>query len=279
MIKSLRRVDRQARSLNFYDEIFITNEKNLSAEFYEKHGSNIVVGGRGYGYWAWKPYLIKDIMESMQYGDVLQYMDAGCHLNSCGLERLSAYFDITKQSSTGIVAFQAKNSDRLDLPPIEGKNKNFFDQQEYKYNKSDLLIECDVLNDIGITETPQIGATVIFIMKSIISIDLVNEWIGLIEKDFKFIDNTPSSNLERNGFIEHRHDQAIFSVLCKKRGVETISALEYYYPKQNSIYPDWKRLKNYPIHAKRDKDLGLVRNIHRFASRVKKKFIQIICTK
>ncbi len=279
MIRSLNRVERQARSLNFYDQIYITNENDLSVEFYEKHGSRLVVGGRGYGYWAWKPYLIKDIMESMQYGDVLQYMDAGCHLNFGGLERLTQYFDIAKQSSTGVVAFQAKNSDRFDLPPVEGKNKNFFDQQEYKYNKTDLLIECDVLNDIGITETPQIGATLIFIKKSTPSIDLVNEWIGLIEKDFKFIDNTPSSNAERSGFIEHRHDQAIFSLLCKKRKVETISALEYYYPKQNSIYPDWKRLKNYPIHAKRDKDLGLIRNVDRFVSRVKKKIARIICTK
>jgi hypothetical protein len=164
------------------------------------------------------------------------------------------------KSDSGVLAFQAKQSTNVELPLLDGKNKLFFNQQEYKYNKSDLLNECGVYGNLDITHSPQIGATVIFFCKKKSSVELVDEWIHIIEKDFRFIDNSSSLMKEHNEFIEHRHDQAIFSILCKKRKIETISALEYYYPKKDSIKPDWGMLQSFPIHAKRDKDLGFIGN-------------------
>jgi hypothetical protein len=73
------------------------------------------------------------------------------------------------------------------------------------------------------------------------------------------IDDTPSSSPNKYGFIEHRHDQAIFSLLCIKYKVLTVSAYEYWYPKKGSlqiIAPDWAALKEFPIHAKRDKGIN-----------------------
>ena len=36
------------------------------------------VSDSGYAYWSWKPYLINQLFEKMQYGDSLCYFDGGC---------------------------------------------------------------------------------------------------------------------------------------------------------------------------------------------------------
>ena len=79
------------------------------------------------------------------------------------------------------------------------------------------------------------------------------------------LDDTPSRSRNLEGFIEHRHDQAIFSLLCIQHKVMSLSSQETWYPKRFSagqltpsisLKPDWDALKYFPIHAKRDKDLG-----------------------
>lgn len=276
MWRSLNRVQKQAAKLNFYDEIIVLDESYLTSEYPPQFHSKLIAGSRGYGYWSWKPYLIRSILSKINQGDVLQYMDVGCHLNPLGIKRLSEYCSMAAFADSGILPFQAKHSSNKYLPILDGQNKTFFNQFEYKYNKADLLNELKVNGDPEITHSPQIGATVIFLCKKSSSIELVNEWIAIIEKDFKYIDNSPSSIKEHNEFIEHRHDQAIFSILCKKRKIETISALEYYYPKKNSTKPDWSRLKNFPIHAKRDKDLGFFSNSLAFLKRGLRKLGKIL---
>ena len=53
--------------------------------------------------------------------------------------------------------------------------------------------------------------------------------------------------------------------LMSKNKIKTISAYEFWYPKKNSnkLEPDWDALYNFPIHAKRDKNLGLINNLLR----------------
>ena len=35
---------------------------------------------KGFGYFMWKPFLLKKILEEINYGDVINYMDIGFHL-------------------------------------------------------------------------------------------------------------------------------------------------------------------------------------------------------
>ena len=92
--------------------------------------------------------------------------------------------------------------------------------------------------------------------------------------DFNLIDDTPSKSKNLKGFIEHRHDQAVFSILCKINSVDTLSAYEYWYPSKSKGKPDWSILKDYPIHAKRDLDYGVIKNTQKLTIRLGKKILK-----
>ena len=100
---------------------------------------------------------------------------------------------------------------------------------------------------------------------------ILRKWIEIIDADFSLIDDTPSKSPNTPDFIEHRHDQAIFSILCKLNNVYTLSAFEYWYPKWNSRRPDWRALKYMPIHAKRDLDYGVYYNLKKIPVKIIKK--------
>ena len=83
----------------------------------------------------------------------------------------------------------------------------------------------------------------------------------IIKNNFSLLDDTPSRSSNFDGFVDHRHDQAIFSLLCLKHKVTVLSAYEFWYPANLSygiLGMDWEALEDFPIHAKRDKKIGLL---------------------
>ena len=61
-----------------YDDDYLKNDK----EFWNKHGNFILNGTKvGYGYWLWKPFVIKKAFENMPDGDVLLYLDCCCEID------------------------------------------------------------------------------------------------------------------------------------------------------------------------------------------------------
>uniref|UniRef100_UPI004047F82C hypothetical protein n=1 Tax=Bacteroidota TaxID=976 RepID=UPI004047F82C len=264
MHRSLNRFRKQAIALDFYDSIYSFDESGLEKDFIDRFKEQLIPGSRGYGYWCWKPQIILQVLRKMQMGDILQYTDVGCHLNPKGRERLKDYFEITDNSPMGILAFQAK----FPEAPLKYDGRTLFNQRDYMFVKGDLIDYFGVRDSPEITNSYSIGATVFFIKKTKKSVDFVEEWLGIVKKSFTYIDNSPSISPNFEGFIEHRHDQAIFSMLAKKYHLPTLSTYEYYFPKNNSIYPDWKILRQFPIHAKRDKDLGFFKNLKVLYKRV-----------
>ena len=251
---SLYRITKEAKNLNFYDYIFSYTENDLDANFKIIFNEYLKFGTRGFGYWSWKPQIILQVLDKMNEGDILQYSDVGCHLNTKGLDRLSQYFEITKKTESGILAFQNK----LPEFPLQYDGRKMFNFYDYQYLKGDLIDYFNIRKCEQVLKTHTIGAGIIFIRKCDASIEIIKKWLNTIKFDFHLIDDTKSKSPNSEGFIEHRHDQAIFSILCKLNNVETLSAYEYYYPsKENLNIPDWSMLTNFPIWAKRDKKFTL----------------------
>lgn len=75
MERSRQRIQRQAASLNVYDQIHVWSEHDLGDDFRRRHRSILRPGSRGFGYWIWKPYLIDSLLRRMSDGDVLHYAD------------------------------------------------------------------------------------------------------------------------------------------------------------------------------------------------------------
>lgn len=241
--QALKRLELQINIISFFDECYLYNEDDLGADFKNKYKDILIEGTRGYGFWSWKPYIINKILDKLDEGDSLLYIDAGCHINYKGKGRLLQYFDLLEKSKTGILTFQ--------LPPDE-ISFGFFKKKLVKKNyhlqrnwtKGDLLDYFDVRQNREVTNTPQILAGVIFIKKCEKSIEILNQWMEVFSHNMKLIDDSKSETVNLEGFIQNRHDQSAFSIICKICKVDTLSA--------NEIQQEQAIVNNNPILALRD---------------------------
>ena len=272
--KSLERIKKQAESMNVYDNILIYDENRLDFKIRIRFKDKLIHGSRGFGYWVWKPQVVIQTFEKMDYGDVLNYVDAGCWLNPAGKGRLNEYFNMAFQDEKGILAFQVKNT--FNDPLLDQ-----FSLPEYKWTKGDLFDFFNVRGLINITHSEQIGSGAFFIKKNQFTEKFIKEWLNVYEHNFGLADDSFSVSPNFEGFIEHRHDQSIFGILCKIYNINTISAFEYWYPSKTKnnilkLKSDWSKLKKYPIWAKRDKDYGFIGNSIRLGFRFLKKFKKLV---
>lgn len=268
LYRSARRLRNQALAMGVYNNIHVWDESNLDDKFIQKFGEKLSLSVRGYGYWVWKPQVILQALRGMNEGDLLHYCDVGCHLNRRGKSRLIEYFSITEKSLHGLIAFQGKPPE----PPLLYDGRTLFDYPNSKWCKGDLIDYFSLRKREDILNQQMIGAGNIFIKKNKSSIAIISEWMDVMEKSFSLVDDSPSISSNLPGFIEHRHDQSIFSLICARKGVETISSYECYYPSLDIDKPDWNMLKRYPIHVKRSKNRGLIHKISRCIELMVKKF-------
>jgi hypothetical protein len=277
MYRSLDRLLRQAKSMDIFDDIYLFNENDLPEDFKENFKDKLILGSRGYGYWSWKPEVIFMALDRIKDGDCLLYIDAGCHLNSRGKQRLLEYFKILDQEEAGIVAFQAVQPTEVNSSLVYDGRK-LFDQTNYRWIKSDLLDYFGVKDNPSVVNDQAIGAGVFFIRKCDRAISIIREWQQIIWHDFSLLDDTPSVSPNLAGFIEHRHDQAIWTLLCLKHRIKMLSAYEYWYPMKSvkKWKPDWLALDEFPIHAKRDKNFGMLKNILLRANSIKTYFLRLL---
>ncbi len=258
MSESARRLEKQAYDLNIYDRILIANETSLNTAFREQFSSKLISGSRGYGYWCWKPQIIMQTLNEMDEEDILQYSDAGCHLNGKGIKRLLEYFDIALKEDTGILGFQYKTPE----PPLGDNGILYSVRNDSQWTKGDLFDHFNARENHLIVDTPMVAAGVIFIRKCPRSVRIIQSWLDVFLFDFSLIDDTPSNSKNINGFVEHRHDQSIFSILAKLNCIKTVSAWEFDFPKP--LRADWRLLELFPIHARREHKLNFIRRIKKY---------------
>lgn len=110
MSAALERLGRQAEALDFFDEITLFTEHDLSAEFTSRMGRYLTPSCRGFGYWSWKPWVIHHVLQEMEEGDRILYLDAGCHINANGTERFREYVNMLDRDSCGMLVFTPTDS-------------------------------------------------------------------------------------------------------------------------------------------------------------------------
>ena len=147
-------------------------------------------------FWLWKPYFVRRVMrEEMQAGDVLFYADAGCEFK--GSPR--PYLDLARRY--GFLGF------RLSFVVKH-------------WTKGDVFRALDM--DMGTfgDERQMVGG--IFVMMKTPSITrFVDEWLHYARQP-QLVDDSPSAAPNAPGFVEHRHDQAIFTLLVYKHGLALV---------------------------------------------------------
>lgn len=272
--RSADRIKRQALRIDIFDSINVFDETDLPEWFISGREDLLRPSVRGFGYWSWKPVIIKSLLDNIPEGDCVLYADAGCHINVRGKRRLLEYLRLIKNSKSGVVAFQA-NPPNSSNSSLEYDGRPLFNQYNYEWVKGDVFEYFGVRDIKAFTHSQAIGAGIVLIRKCQSSLTLISEWQDLACRRIELFDDSPSLSPNLDGFIEHRHDQAVFTLLCLKYGVETLSAYEYWYPKRRAdggiMEPDWEALAEFPLHAKRDKDLGFIGNAVVFKNRVLRK--------
>ena len=211
------RICKQARSLQIFHRIVNFNEEDLrnDSEFWNKHSHFITNNKRGFGYWLWKPYIIKKVMESLNENDIVLYCDCGNELVVNKKQRLLEMMEIVKTDYIMGSYPGEYHPDNGNLPFLN----------EIHWTKNDLLVHLGILLDDPLLYTNQIQSNTLLIMKNDTTMQITKTWydIGCI---YRFIDDTPSITPNSELFREHRHDQSILSILLKYYKVFSKTTLE-----------------------------------------------------
>lgn len=254
-----RRICRQATELDFYSGVIGASEAQLDPDFRRRYQSILRPDCKGFGYYIWKPRIVKQVLASLQDGDILHYLDAGSHLNPLGLWRLKDYVHFAEEARDGFLGFENKPP----AGPLFYDGRTLPDNAEYRLTKGDLLDWFGVRDRPDISRTQQIGATTFIIRKCEQSVNFVNAWNDVFDGRLHLIDDRPSQAPNEAGFFEHRMDQSILSILAKLWQVPTVSVFECWYPSlENCWLPDWDCIDNYPILMKRDRGMSRPNNIY-----------------
>jgi hypothetical protein len=103
------------------------------------------------------------------------------------------------------------------------------------------------LNNTNILNSHHLVGGIFILRKCENTINLFNELYNIISNNYNLIDDSPS-NIENDiNFIEHRHDQSVFSLIRKKYGTEILIDETYF----NDFFSNEAKL--YPILATRYK--------------------------
>ena len=184
----------QATDINFFDSIIIENEHTIKPliKDYEDFIKN---NQRGYGYWLWKPIIIKRQLENMFDDDILFYLDCGSSIINNNIEKLDNYINILEDYD--IIVFDNH------------------DHKTIKFIKMNVINEFNIEDDV--LEQYIIEGGCIILKNTKKTKEFIDEWIkNMIKDNYKLI-NDDLLNLPQNeDFIEHRHDQSILTILARQ---------------------------------------------------------------
>lgn len=209
---SKKRIVEEASKLDLFTSLTSFGEDDV--EDLIKTIDKRIRNARGFWWYTWKPYIIYEKLKKIKCGDVLVYCDAGMtvHNNSRTKDRMNHIISLVKNESlcpTGIASFITTGNPGQRL--------------EYMYNTKNV---CDYFNisykNADILDTQQIQAGICFICKSSISLDIIKRWYDaaltnpeLFVGDMRFIKDKAYQVNRFDGFKDHRHDQSLWSILCK----------------------------------------------------------------
>jgi len=262
--RSVIRFENQAKNMKIYEKIKVFGYNDLSAD--KKNQINNffkIKQKRLYGYGSWKAFIIRTFLDQVPENSILQYSDIGCHLNLRGITRLKEYVQLCNEKS--ILTFQYKKPDFKNFYKF-----NFQEYYEYQYTKGDVWRFLKIDDNSEILKSNQLWSGTIFFKNDRYSKEILNEWSEFLNIS-SLIDDSASLSQNHKDFVEHRHDQSLFSLICKKRNVHSLSASECEWAEINKSRT-WEHAINFPIHAKRDKKYNFLK---RFLNRQKKNFKRI----
>jgi hypothetical protein len=163
---------------------------------------------RGSGFWAWKPFVIARKLAEVPDGDVVLYCDVG---------RVYPWKLIDRDLAP-IISWMGANKQEV-FPGIEIPWHGPLGH----WTKRDAFVHTET--DRGeFHQATTIQASFSIWRKTQATLDLAKEWLEMCGRRELVSDDASTCGLpELPGFAEHRHDQSLWSILCKREGMKTLS--------------------------------------------------------
>ncbi len=192
------------------------DQSRIEDTAFYRDNQKILSQPRGAGYWLWKPYIILQTMKSMKTGDFVFYHDVGKpEQDKNKTNRI--FRDISPAQE-----FARHNGGIFPGPyiPYAGPNKVWVKRDCFA------LMDCD---SVEYWKHCQIQATYNVWEVCQQTIDFVEEWLAYCS-DPRILTDQPNEMGKENwpAFLDHRHDQAVLTLLCIKKGVKSFGS-----PKEN----------------------------------------------
>ena len=220
-----KNIFQQAKSTNWFNTINILSIDDLDQDFKEEFKDMILPRTKWY---VWKFKIILDKLEYLNDDEFLIYLDSGSVVNIKGDERLKEYIQLIKDSKDKIISFQLTKG-----------------QIEKKWNTNNVFNYFNVPFDGEITNSPQYMSGLLIMQKNKKVVDIFEKCLNAVKHDHNLITNNAKKYGAQPGFIDHRHDQAICSVVRKLEGSIVLPDETY--------FKDWKcqEAQNKPFLCKR----------------------------
>lgn len=210
----LKKLGQQAIDTNWFDKVVLENPDSIK-DFYLEHKSFIDSNTRGYGYWIWKPYIIHRLLSQINNDDYIFYTDAGCSIVHHKGNRLLEYIEILEKTDKPILTFSTEYSEK-NFQKLSVLNSFDIDGQILSENQNFL-------------DSYQVESGILICRKNTFVTNFIKEWLYYCLKDnYNFVTDNRSEEKTTQDFIEHRHDQSILSILCKKYDTTIICCNEAY---------------------------------------------------
>ncbi len=228
-----RRIGEQADETGWFDLIrtYSTDDlRKVDWKWYIRNKNFIQNNKRGFGYWVWKPKVIYEELLRLTDGDVLVYADAGYEISKFGGRRFAEYVSLAKLK--GILTFS-------------------LGYEIGAWTKGDTLARFGVCADSEDCRLSQSHAGLIVISRSQITMQFFYAFDQICnEDDHRYINDALSVIRNCRNFIEHRHDQAVFSLLLSRLDVGWPIPVEDYTPE---LWRDGVYNARLPFHAIRNR--------------------------
>ncbi len=196
-----RYIVEDVRRLNLFDKIYSLGPEDLGEAFWARHGAFVRAHERGFGFWVWKPFIIQRCLRAMRDDDILVYSDAGAIVvpEDGVRDLLEEHFQDIQQWPVGLGSGVGGNDSRIHC-------------------------KADVFAALGVSAEKeralfQYQGGSLICRKHPPVMRIIDLWARLAwARHYHLFDNSPSHLPNDSGFKEHRHDQAILSILMQRYG-------------------------------------------------------------
>ena len=152
---------------------------------------------KGYGYYIWKPFIIKEALRKINENDILLYVDGRSGLRKTG-KPIKWLDNFILEKKFDIASWQMIH-------------------KEMCWTNGDIISAFNLDLNSELVKTGQFAATFHAWRKNIRSIDFLNEWLNFLLNNREICRDEVSQNLNHKKFIGNRHDQSVFSLLIKTK--------------------------------------------------------------